>query len=136
MDCAAAASYEPKPPSFYGGNNCWFPGTSQAAPHVAGLAALVKQANPAFTPQQVAAYLKSNAAERGASGPDNTWGYGFAQLPAAPDEIADVCGEAITTDGTTDGTWASGCQVHGVGPGVCEVLRGSRWRSRRKSPSR
>ena len=67
--------------------NRGFCGTSQAAPHVAGLAALVKQANPSFTPEQVADYLKNNAAERGASGRDNTWGYGFAQLPA-PDAMA------------------------------------------------
>ena len=79
--CAEAASYESRPPEFYDGNNCWFPGTSQAAPHVAGLVALVKQANPSFTPEQVADYLKNNAAERGEPGRDNTWGYGFAELP-------------------------------------------------------
>ena len=79
--CAETASYEPEPPEFHDGNNCWFAGTSQAAPHVAGLAALVKQANPSFTPEQVADYLKNNAAERGDPGRDNTWGYGFAELP-------------------------------------------------------
>ena len=37
-----------------------FPGTSQASPHVAGLAALVKQRFPDYTPQQVTNYLKSS----------------------------------------------------------------------------
>ena len=36
-----------------------FYGTSQASPHVAGLAALVKQRFPDYTPQQVTNYLKS-----------------------------------------------------------------------------
>ena len=60
---------------------CWFPGTSQASPHVAGLAALVKQRFPDYTPQQIANYLKTNAEPRGTV-PNNTWGYGFAKLPA------------------------------------------------------
>ena len=58
----------------------WY-GTSQASPHVAGLAALVKQRFPGYTPQQIATYLKNNAQRRGAV-PNNTWGYGFAHLPA------------------------------------------------------
>ena len=57
-----------------------FPGTSQASPHVAGLAALVKQRFPHYTPAEVANYLKSNAQARG-SVPNNTWGYGLAYLP-------------------------------------------------------
>ena len=36
---------------------------------------------PNYTPQQVAQYLKDNAAGRGATGPDYTWGHGFAVLP-------------------------------------------------------
>ena len=56
-------------------------GTSQSSPHVAGLAALVKQRLPSHTPQQIAQYLKTHAEERGAAGPDNTWGHGFATLP-------------------------------------------------------
>ena len=61
----------------------YFFGTSQASPHVAGLAALVKQRFPHYSPLQIAQYLKSNAAARGAAGADNTWGHGFALLPAS-----------------------------------------------------
>ena len=63
--------------SAYGGG---FWGTSQAAPHVAGMAALVRQRFPTYSPQQVADYLKANAEARG-SVPNNTWGHGFAKLP-------------------------------------------------------
>lgn len=64
------------------GNQCWFPGTSQAAPHVAGMAALVKQRFPDYSPAQVVRYLEQNAVDRGAAGDDNTWGHGMATLPA------------------------------------------------------
>ena len=57
--------------------------TGTAAAHVAGLAALVKQRFPNYTPAQIATYLKSNAEARGTV-PNNTWGYGFAKLPALP----------------------------------------------------
>ena len=69
-------------------------GTSQAGPHVAGLAALVMEAFPNKTPRQVADYLKTNALPRSESVPagtptptpsrNNTWGYGFAYLPNTP----------------------------------------------------
>ena len=56
-------------------------GTSFAAPHVTGLAALVKQRNPTFTPAQIATYLKDNALPRGEPDPNNMWGHGLAFLP-------------------------------------------------------
>ena len=56
-------------------------GTSLATPHVAALAALVKQRNPTFTPAQIATYLKDNALPRGEPDPNNTWGHGLAFLP-------------------------------------------------------
>ena len=59
-----------------------FPGTSQASPHVAGMAALIKQNFPSMGPVEVAEYLKENATERGEPGPDYTWGHGLAVLPA------------------------------------------------------
>ncbi len=96
-----------------------FCGTSQASPHVAGLAALVLQQNPGFTPEQVASYLKNSAAERGAAGPDNVWGHGFAELPApdaTPPTGAD-CVTALTADGQVSGTWAAGCDSEVSGRG-------------------
>ncbi len=69
--------------------NGYFFGTSQASPHVAGLAALVKQRFPEYGPQQIAQYLKDNAEARGAAGIDNVWGHGFAKLlasGASPDD--------------------------------------------------
>ena len=66
-----------------------FGGTSASSPNVAGLAALVKQRFPHYSPQQIANYLKEHAEPRPTADPilgpsahpNNTWGYGFAQLP-------------------------------------------------------
>ena len=76
--CAEVASRNPR---LEDGHQCWLGGTSGASPHVAGLAALVKQRFPHYTPAQIANYLKSNAERRGDAVPNNTWGYGFAKLP-------------------------------------------------------
>ena len=58
-----------------------FCGTSSAAPHIAGLAALIRDRYPTYTPAQVANYLKTNALVRGGSVPNHNWGNGFAYLP-------------------------------------------------------
>ena len=57
-----------------------FPGTSSSAPHVAGAAALVLQANPTFTPDQVRSFLASTATDGGAPGPDYDYGSGLLNL--------------------------------------------------------
>ena len=61
--------------------NHGFCGTSQASPHVAGMAALVRQRFPEFAPAEVASYLMDNAEQRRRPHPNNTWGHGFAVLP-------------------------------------------------------
>ena len=86
-------------PATVGDSQCWFPGTSQSAPHVAGMAALVKQRFPNYRPSLVTHYLEQNAAERGSVGADNTWGYGLATLPdpnAAPTLIKAAPASNIT----------------------------------------
>ena len=108
--CGKTASYE-----LYlrGGQDCWFSGTSQAAPHVAGLAALVRQNFPNYTPQQVAQFLKDYAEERGDPGVDNTWGNGFALLPPPDTGPAPAGCEAggIAADGSpVSGSWGADCE--------------------------
>ncbi|MCK5601729.1 S8 family serine peptidase [Candidatus Pacearchaeota archaeon] len=58
-----------------------FGGTSAAAPHVAGLCALIKQRYPDASPLQIKEFLKNTAIDLGTIGPDNTYGSGLAHLP-------------------------------------------------------
>ena len=65
-----------------------FRGMSQASPHVAGMAALVRQMFPDLGPADTARYLKNQAIPRPESRvgalevPNDVWGYGFAYLPS------------------------------------------------------
>lgn len=52
-------------------------GTSQATPHVAGIAAAMLEANPALTPGQVHNLLRESAIDLGAPGPDDVTGFGL-----------------------------------------------------------
>ena len=75
-----------------------FCGTSQAAPHVAGLAVLVRQRFPDYTPAQVASYLKDHAQQRETPDPNNTWGHGFAKLPSLSE-----CSDAVPSVASNPG---------------------------------
>ena len=110
-DCGSGALEEPE----------WrgFCGTSQATPHLAGLAALVRQRFPDMTPAEVAAYLKEHAEQREEPDPNNTWGHGFAVLPisavttgATPGSPA-ITGIAPATDSLTV-LWDAPAQTGGA----------------------
>ena len=59
-----------------------FSGTSAAAPHVAGAAALVWSRFPQMSATDVKTYLQANAIDMGPKGSDMEYGYGRLQLPA------------------------------------------------------
>jgi PKD repeat protein len=66
-----------------------FFGTSAAAPHVAAVAALMKEANSSATPAEIYAALESTALDMNETGFDNDSGYGFVW---APDAVAAIGG--------------------------------------------
>ena len=80
-------------------------GTSFAAPHVAGLAALVKSKYPNKTAASIVQYLKNRALDRtdtvtfsGEADPNNRWGEGLALLPGA--QLLDG-GNPVLSDGNS-----------------------------------
>jgi subtilisin family serine protease len=99
-----------------------FNGTSAAAPHVGGAAALVKQAFPGFTPSQLQAFLEGRSGDLGAAGKDTQYGAGRLALGALPVAAVDlgvvvndapdpaVAGQSltytvlVTNDGPSDAT--------------------------------
>lgn len=63
-----------------------FYGTSAAAPHIAGIAALLLSANSTFTPAQIQNMINSSAVDIDSSGYDQYSGYGLADASALVDE--------------------------------------------------
>lgn len=64
-------------------------GTSMAAPHVAGVAAMMLEANPDLAPAEVKRILLATAQDLGAKGPDNGTGFGFVNAIAAVQVASD-----------------------------------------------
>jgi hypothetical protein len=122
-------------------NDANFPnffGTSAAAPHVASIAALMLQADPALTPAEIYSIMQQSGAPMGTT-PDPTngtfnfdSGYGFVQadkaaekvpavIPAAP--TLSLAASSIVVGGSTTLTWSSantsdGCTASGSWSGT------------------
>jgi subtilisin family serine protease len=69
--------------TYIGNNYASFNGTSQAAPHVAGLAALVWARNPGYTASQVWSRIAATAVDLGATGIDQQFGAGRIDVKQA-----------------------------------------------------
>lgn len=63
-------------------------GTSSAAPHVAGVAALMLSQNPALTNVEISAYLNQSARDLGPNGFDTSYGWGLVDANAAVSQVS------------------------------------------------
>lgn len=97
-----------------------FDGTSAAAPHATGLAALILQADGDLTPAGLKQFLVDTAVDLGDAGADDTYGCGhiYADDPPAgfePDADTDVDSDT-DTDTDADADWDTGWDSGGWGP--------------------
>jgi subtilisin family serine protease len=72
---------------FGGGDTITVDGTSFASPYAAGVAAMVFSRDSGLTPAEVEAVLSETAVDRGASGYDTTYGWGFLNVANAVDAV-------------------------------------------------
>jgi hypothetical protein len=79
----------------------FFQGTSMAAPHVSGVAALLLANGGATTPAQVRQALQQSAKDLGQPGWDPQYGYGLVQARSALDWIAPTPTATATPPGPT-----------------------------------
>jgi hypothetical protein len=103
------------------GQVCQIQGTSFAAPQVAGAVALVMQAFPGLTPQQVVDLLFTTADDTGAVGTDSVNGRGRLNIGRAFQPVGNL--EAPITSQGAQTTWISPSMPMGVvGPAFGDGL--------------
>jgi hypothetical protein len=88
-------------------NNSSYPsyfGTSAAAPHVAAIAALLRQANSTLTPAQIYSVLRSSASPMGATTPNYFSGWGFVQADMALTAVGGPTGTSGSSSSSSSGS--------------------------------
>ncbi|WP_102262833.1 S8 family peptidase [Mesobacillus jeotgali] len=86
IDIAAPGVYIPS--TYFNKQYAALSGTSMAAPHVAGLAALIKSANPELKSSQVIKIIKNSAIDLGEQGKDIDFGNGLIDVNSALQEAS------------------------------------------------
>jgi uncharacterized membrane protein YgcG len=103
-------------------NNANYPsyfGTSAATPHLAAVAALMMQANPALTPTQIYTYLRNSASPMpvGTISPNDFSGWGFVQadmaLAAAGGPSSSSSSSSSSSGGSSSSSSSSGSSSSG-----------------------
>ena len=94
----------------------FYMGTSMAAPHVSGVAALVISAGVATTPDEVREVLQSTAEDKGSDGWDPQYGYGIVDAYAALNYTS-APNEPPTADAGDSYSGDEGAEISFVGSG-------------------
>lgn len=102
------------------GNQVSFAGTSAAAPLVAGAVALLRQAFPALSPDQIVRLLLDSARDIGASGADSVYGAGMLDLARAfaPRGTMTLAGTSVAVGTASVGQLSSAMGDAAAGQGV------------------
>lgn len=101
----------------------WLSGTSQAAPHVAGLASLLLSVNPLLTADELAEIITSSAVDVQAPGRDPFSGYGRIDIPAALALVTAPAIPGVTLDLQLDQPHTELAGVVAVGAEVTFTMR-------------
>lgn len=93
-----------------------FNGTSAATPHVAGAAALLKEAYPSYTVDELQVYLEDKTIDQGETGKENLYGSGRLNLDNPPVE------HTVTFQADTRGKITGSLQQVVLHGGDCEAV--------------
>ncbi len=97
----------PNYPNYKGTQNYYYlSGTSMAAPHVSGTAALLLSLYPTLTPSQMRTIIQQSAEDKGTTGFDTLYGYGRINAFKALKKALETYGGTLTQNITIPGdTW-------------------------------
>ena len=105
MICAARLSTAfSTSPDCFDSRHVRISGTSMAAPHIAGVLALLKQANPNYTPADIKNLVKSSATSFGSSVTYNDQGAGLVNVQKAIPIVSQLSSSPTTWSFATDPT--------------------------------
>ncbi|MGQ9490229.1 MAG: S8 family peptidase [Anaerolineae bacterium] len=97
--------------TFRGGGYSYMSGTSMAAPHVSGLAALILSRNPGLTPAQVRSLIEATVDDLGPTGRDIYFGHGRINAERALIKTTPASGPPPPRPGPSLEVWPAGCQA-------------------------
>ena len=80
----------------------FFQGTSMAAPHVAGLAALILSVDGSLSPTEVRTVIESTSEDKGTVGRDDEYGFGIIDAYSALSSLVPSVSISLTTDGLVE----------------------------------